>query len=185
MEKRGNNTALLVVDVQVAPFIWKDYGGPELYRGGELIGTLSVLMKRAREAGAPVIYIRHTEEPGTPRGEGGPIWHVHPEIAPLPGDPALNKSHADPFLGTGLHELLQELGVGRLVITGVQTEYCVDTACRSAFGLGYRVTLVTDGHTTFDSEVLKAEQIIAHHHTVLGGLFAELQEAGEVQFAAS
>ncbi|WP_426446626.1 cysteine hydrolase family protein [Paenibacillus sp. S-38] len=182
MEKQGNKTALLVVDVQVAPFIWKDYGGLELYRGGELIGTLSGLIARARAAGAPVIYIRHTEEPGSPRGEGGPIWHVHPEIAPQPGDLALNKSHADPFLGTGLHELLQREGIGRLVVTGIQTEYCVDTACRSAFGLGYEVILVKDGHTTFDSEVLKAEGIIAHHHKVLGGLFAELQEAAAVRF---
>ncbi|MCZ8521211.1 MULTISPECIES: cysteine hydrolase family protein [Paenibacillus] len=180
MRKRLTKTALLVVDVQVAPFLWKDYGGPALYRGAELLEVLGPLIGRARGAGVPVVYLQYTEGEGTPRGEGQPLWHIHPDIGPQDGDWVLMKTHADPFLNTNLHERLQAEGIGRLVITGIQTEYCVDTACRSAYGLGYSVVLVRDGHTTFDNGTLTAQQIIGHHHMVLGGLFAELELAGDV-----
>jgi nicotinamidase-related amidase len=52
-------------------------------------------------------------------------------------------------------------------VTGCMTEYCVDTACRHATTLGFDVTLVSDGHTTLDNDLLKAEQIIAHHNRTL------------------
>jgi hypothetical protein len=48
--------------------------------------------------------------------------------------------------------------------------------------LGYQVTLVSDGHTTFDSPVLPAEKIIAHHDRTLGDGFAELRSASDVDF---
>jgi nicotinamidase-related amidase len=65
--------------------------------------------------------------------------------------------------------MLDEAGVSRLIVTGAMTEYCIDTACRHATTLGFDVTLVGDAHTTIDNEVLKAEQIIAHHNRALDG----------------
>jgi nicotinamidase-related amidase len=65
----------------------------------------------------------------------------------------------------------------------MQTEYCIDTNCRDANGLGYEVVLVKDGHTTFDSPVLPGSKIVAHHNQTLGsGGFATLVAAGAVKF---
>ncbi len=65
----------------------------------------------------------------------------------------------------------------------MQTEYCIDTNCRAAHGLGYRVALVNDGHTTFDNPALSAKQIVAHHNlTLRNGGFVELVEAEMVAF---
>ena len=49
---------------------------------------------------------------------------------------------------TGLHEHLHSIGAERLVICGLQSEYCGDTTTRRALNLGYGITLVADGHST-------------------------------------
>lgn len=54
-------------------------------------------------------------------------------------------------------------------------EVCVDTKCRSAFSHGYKVTLMSDVHTTWHTNYLLAEQIINHHNNVLKW-FAEVIE---------
>jgi nicotinamidase-related amidase len=82
---------------------------------------------------------------------------------------------------------LDQRDISRLVITGCATQYCIDTACRRAVSLGYDVTLVKDAHTTVDNEMLKAEQVIAHHNAVLDGFDAgphqvTLRPAAEVSF---
>jgi nicotinamidase-related amidase len=78
------------------------------------------------------------------------------------------------FHETDLHARLSLLGVEHLVIAGLQTEYRVDSACRTAAALGYRVTLVKDGHTTYDTPVLSAARIIMHHnHSLVDRATAE------------
>ena len=64
----------------------------------------------------------------------------------------------------------------------MQTEMCVDSACRGAKALDYRVVLVADAHTTYDTPALSADLIIAHHNRLLSGTFVELVEADNVQF---
>ena len=177
-----NGKALLVVDVQLMPFVWKDYGGKAIHGEERLLANIAGLADRARAAGSPVVYLQYTEGDDSHRGLGKPLWGIHPAVSPKPGDIAVAKYHADPFRGTNLHGRLQDMGVDGLVITGVQTEYCVDTAFRTAYSLGYRNTLVTDGHGTYDSDSLTAEQIIAHHNKVIGELFAEPRAADAVVF---
>ena len=94
----------------------------------------------------------------------------------------VQKRHPDAFQETTLRELLELRGIRRLVLTGMQTEYCVDTTCRRAYSLGYDVTLVSDAHTTWDTEHLTASQIIAHHNDTLGGWFAKLKAASDIAF---
>jgi nicotinamidase-related amidase len=98
------------------------------------------------------------------------------------GELVVEKRHSSAFHDTELHRHLQEAGIDRLVIAGMQTEMCVDSACRSAAALDYRVVLVVDGHTTFDTPVIAAEFIIAHHNRLLGRGFAELANAEQVSF---
>jgi nicotinamidase-related amidase len=83
---------------------------------------------------------------------------------------------------TDLHRRLANAGIDRLVIAGMQTEMCGDSACRGAVALGYRVVLVADGHTTYDTPIIDAERIIAHHNRLLGHGFADVVTADEVTF---
>lgn len=64
----------------------------------------------------------------------------------------------------------------------MQTEMCIDSACRAAAALDYRVTLVSDGHTTWDTPGLAADLVIAHHNRLLSHGFVDLAEAERVRF---
>lgn len=52
----------------------------------------------------------------------------------------------------------------------MKTEYCIDATIRAASEFGYKVTLISDAHTTFDSTVLDAQHIIDHHNQVLNNV---------------
>lgn len=63
----------------------------------------------------------------------------------------------------------------------MQTEVCIDTICRSAFSHGFKTILVEDGHSTWKSSVLSAQEIIAHHNAVLRW-FSKVTKADDVEF---
>lgn len=81
----------------------------------------------------------------------------------------MEKQSCSSFYETSLQAMLNKAGVSHLIVTGCMTEYSIDTACRHVTTLGYDVTLVGDGHTTIDNDLLKAEQIIAHHNRAFNG----------------
>lgn len=172
--------ALVIIDMQVMPFIWKNYGGKALYEEEALIANTRLLITKAQHAQAPIYTVMYTETGESPRAEGQPLWQVHPEIAPQGQPQSIVKYHADSFLNTDLLARLQGAGIGDIVLCGVQTEYCVDTTCRSAFSHGLRVELASDGHSTYDSDLLSASQIIAHHNQILTQ-FAQIRPAGEIE----
>jgi len=158
-----SRTALLVVDVQTGLL----RADPPLHERDRFLANMCRLIESARASQVPVVYLRH-ETTGGELAPGMPGWAIDPAVAPQSGDIVVDKRHNDGFHATTLQEELQHMGTLELVVAGVQTEFCVDTTCRRAYSLGYQVTLVGDGHTTFDTEVLSAAQIIAHHNRTLG-----------------
>lgn len=157
---RGNGTALQIVDVQrglVAGFE-RDWEG--------VLENIATLLGRARAAGVPVLHVQHDGGAGHPLEGGSDGWRFHPTVAPE-DEPVVHKRWSDAFAETPLEQELEARAIGHLVVTGAQTEYCVDATVRRAASLGYDVTLVADGHTTSDSRVLRRDQIIAHHNRTL------------------
>lgn len=169
--------ALLLIDIQQAMF------GPEevCHEPDRLLANASSLLQRARATGTPVFHVQHCEEEGgsfAPKGAG---WQIRPEVAPRAGEPVTEKWACSSFYNTGLDERLRAAGVGRLVIAGLQTDFCIDTVCRVAQSLGYTVTLAGDAHSTMDNGVLKADQIIRHHNRVLSGI-VKVAPVAEIAF---
>ncbi len=74
------------------------------------------------------------------------------EIAPMGDEIVLPKSSSSVFISTHLDYLLRNLGVQQLVLSGVLTDQCVESAIRDACDLGYLVTQVTDACATFTPE---------------------------------
>jgi nicotinamidase-related amidase len=175
-----DKTALVVIDTQRGMF--ETPGVPPVPDGERLLGNIEGLIERAREAGTAVIHIRHAGGPGHPLERGQEGWPIHPRVAPAEGEPVVDKETPDSFLRTTLRDELDSRGIGRLVLAGMQTEYCVDTTCRRACGLGYKVTLAADAHGTWDDETLTAAQIVAHHNEVMGNGFADVVPSAEISF---
>jgi nicotinamidase-related amidase len=177
MTLNAGKSALLLIDIQQAMF------GPEFVcrEPERLLGNVADLLARAREAGTPVLHVQHGEQNG-PFAQGSAGWRIHPAAAPREDEPVIGKLSCSAFYKTDLDERLGVAGVGRLVIAGLQTEFCVDTACRVAQSLGYAVTLVSDGHSTFDNPILSAGKIIEHHNRALSIVVEHVIPAAEVMF---
>ncbi|MGD8753473.1 MAG: cysteine hydrolase family protein [Anaerolineales bacterium] len=174
----NNRTALLVIDMQVCNFEVE----PPVYEGSELLSKIGTLVIQAHSANVPLFYIQHCGPQGAIDQPGTTGWEIHPAVAPLEGDVVVQKRHPDAFQDTNLQRELKSKDVEKLIITGIQTEYCVDTTCRRAYSLGFEVTLVVDAHSTWDTDLLTSPQIITHHNKVLGGWFVILKSAKEINF---
>lgn len=128
---------------------------------------------RARELAVPIIYVLDDDV-----GEiGSADWDAQPVVAPAPSDVRARKHACDAFHETELDAVLAEHGIGHLVIAGCKSEDCIDTTCRAAISRGFSVSVVADGHSTTDSPVLTAQQLIAHHSHVLNGFGAYCGQA--------
>ncbi len=81
------------------------------------------------------------------------------------------KRSSDAFYATPLRSELDSRGITRLVVTGAESDKCIDSTARRALSLDYDVTLAADAHTTASGNgVLSAEQIVAHHNATLADL---------------
>lgn len=148
-------TALLVVDVQqdvVAGAHQRD----------SVVATIAALVRRAREHQVPVIWVQHSDDDLAGGSDG---WQLVAELAPDDSEPLVEKNFGDSFEATELEEVLAQREVGRLVVTGAQTDACVRSTLHGAFVRGYDVTLVADAHTTSDLSEYGAPppaQVVAH-----------------------
>ena len=105
------------------------------------------------------------QDRGGDRARGTDPWRIVPELSPADDEPHVDKVYGDSFEDTSLEDVLAGLGVGRLVVTGAQTDACVRNTLHGAFVRGYDTTLVADAHTTEDLSAYGApapDKVIAH-----------------------
>ena len=151
--------ALISVDVQ------NDFlagGSLAVPHGNEVIPVMNRYINAFEEKGLPIFATRdwHPANHCSFKAQGGP-WPPHciqgtkgAEFAPdlnLPEDAVTISSATRPdkeaysgFEGTDMHERLQKIGVKRLFIGGIATDYCVLNTVRDALSLGYEVYLLED-----------------------------------------
>jgi nicotinamidase-related amidase len=168
------NTALLVIDVQNGVLA----GSHD--RDG-VIANINALLARARAEDVPVVWVQHSDG-DLPRGSES--WEYVPELVRRDSEPLVHKSYGDSFEGTDLEAVLAERGVGRLVVTGAQTDMCIRCTLHGAFARGYDATLVGDAHTTEDLTAYGApppDQVISHTNLYWGWQSAPGRTAGTVE----
>src|SRR6188508_1112122 len=134
------NTALLVVDVQ--------NGVVEgAHQRDEVVQNIGSLVEKARQARIPVVWVQHSDEH---IARGSDAWRIVPELTPNDAEPLVEKHYGDSFEDTTLETILSDLGIGRLVVGGAQTDACIRSTLHGALVRGYDALLVADAHTTED-----------------------------------
>lgn len=171
------NTALLVIDVQNGVVA----GSP---RRDEVITNIASLVDRARSEDVPVVWVQHNDDGGLVRGSEA--WEYVAELQRDDTEALVEKRYGDSFEDTGLEAVLGNLGIGRLVIAGAQTDMCIRSTLHGAFARGYDATLVSDAHTTEDLTAYGApppEQVITHTNLYWQDQSAPGRTAGAVPTA--
>ena len=166
-----NTKALLVIDVK------KDVVANAL-KTPEVVANINSLISNARISSVPVIWVQHSDD-YLEKGSTG--WEIVDELKPLPNEVRIYKTHSSSFVETDLQAQLDSLGTKTLIITGAQTNYCVNATSNAGVELGYQVTLVSDAHTTEDSDTAKASELIEGKNISFAQI-GQVLKAAEVSF---
>lgn len=137
-------SALLVIDVQNGVVM-------NAWQKETVVTRINSAIDSARSAGLPVIWVQHSEEE---MPIGSDFWQIIPELVPQAGDARIDKIHGSSFKETNLAEVLAVQGVQHLYVTGAQSENCVNATTVDALERGFKVTLISDAHTTDDGGVV-------------------------------
>ena len=149
------NSALLVIDVQNGVV-------GEAYERDKVVSTIAGLVDKARDAGVDVVWVQHNDDQMT---EGSEAWKYVPELVRRPSEALVHKRYGDSFEETDLEQVLAERGVGRVFLSGAQTDACIRSTLHGAMVRGYDTTLVSDAHTTEDLTAYGAPapaEVISH-----------------------
>jgi nicotinamidase-related amidase len=141
---KQHKKAMLVIDVQKGLF---ERSTP-IYNAEQVLENINTLINKARQVGVPVIFIQHSNKDTLVKGSDA--WQLHPEIRPLDDEEIIHKLHGNAFKDTSLQDELEKRNVSELVVTGLVTHGCVKATSLGAIEKGYKVLLVSDGHSNFN-----------------------------------
>ena len=149
--RSGTQTVLLVVDVQVGVVA-------DTWERDRVVGNVAVAVRRAREAGVPVVWVQHEDDELKP---DTPPWQWVPELEPHAGEARIHKRYNSAFEDTGLLELCDAQAVSHIVLAGAMTNWCIRATAYGALERGFDLTLLSDAHTTGDIELGPGQRIEA------------------------
>lgn len=153
--KLDATTALIVIDLQKGIV-----GLATVHPASGIVDRSAQLARAFRERGLPVVLVNVSgrapgrTDAGIPKFSFPPDWtELVPELEQQPGDYLVTKQRVGAFIGTDLDAYLRERGVTQVVLTGIATSAGVESSARSAYDLGYNVTLVADAMTDRDADI--------------------------------
>ena len=148
----GNDVNLLraiIPTVRRVMDAWRAQGGLVIHTREGHAPDLSDCPPAKRLRGSPSLRIGDVGPMGRVLIQGEPGHAIIPELAPLEGEPVIDKPGKGAFHDTWLHELLIARGVTHLIIMGVTTEVCVQTTMREANDRGFDCLLLEDGTESY------------------------------------
>ena len=149
---------LLVIDMQ------NGLVDDELYDFDNFMDTVTGLIGAARENGAEVIYFRHDAGPGSGMSAGDEAFGIADEVRPAPGEKVFDKTINSCFGNAEFREYMERQEDKRLMIVGLQTNYCIDATVKSAFERGFEVIIPEGSNSTFDNAYMDAETTVRYYN---------------------
>ena len=108
------------------------------------------------------------------RGEPG--WEIVPEVAPLDGEPVIDKPGKGSFYATDLDLILRGRGIESVIITGICTNVCCETTAREANMRDFKVFFMSDATATFNTPEASADQTQPVVLATLRAAFAQVED---------
>ena len=175
-------TALLLIDIQ------NDYfpgGKMELEGPVEAAKKANELLQCFRDHSMPTVHIQHVSlsPDATFFVSGDRGTDINDITAHYEDEPLVQKHYPNAFRETNLLELLQELEIERVIITGMMTHMCVDATTRAASDLGFKIMVAEDACATraltYGDTTIPAEHV---HKAFMAALksYGQVMPVGQV-----
>ena len=152
---------LLVIDVQ------KGITDSRLYNFDSFVQETKRIIDAARLNHAEIIYVQHDDGPGTGFSVGDVDFEIADQVAPKENDKIYYKTINSCFGNRELAQYLQGLEDKRLMIVGLQTNFCIDASVKSAFERGFKVIIPKGTNSTYDNDYMDAETTYKYYNEMM------------------
>ena len=150
---------LLVVDFQKA--LTED---EELYNAKTFIERVVKLVETARRNNVEVIFVQHDAGPGSGFSVGDPDFEIDAHVTPAKGEKVFIKTINSCFGNKDFLDYMYSLEDKRVMVVGLQTNWCVDATVKSAFERGFEVIVPEGTNSTFDNDYMSAETTYRYYN---------------------
>ena len=165
---------LLVIDIQ------KGITDSRLYNFESFIDNTVRIIDSARKNHVEVIYVQHDDGPGTGFSVGDEEFEIAGQVKPEGNEKIFFKTINSCFGNKELASYLERAGEKRLMIVGLQTNFCIDATVKSAFERGYEVIIPAGANSTFDNDYMDAETTYRYYNEMMWpGRFAKCVSVDE------
>lgn len=149
---------LLAVDMQ------KAIVDEDLYAFDTFMDRTVRLIDAARKHHVEVIFVQHDAGPGSGLTAGDEGFDIIDEARPEPGEKVFVKKINSCFGNPDFKAYMKQQADKRLMIIGLQTNYCIDATVKSAFERGYAVVIPEGTNSTFDNAYMTGETAVRYYN---------------------
>jgi nicotinamidase-related amidase len=149
---------LLVIDVQ------KALVDEDLYAYETFVDSVVRLVDAARKNGVEVVFVQHDAGAGSGLSIGDEGFEIIDEIKPEAGEKVFVKTVNSCFGNKDFKAYMEQQTDRRLMIVGLQTNYCIDATVKSAFERGFEVIIPEGTNSTFDNNYMNAETTVRYYN---------------------
>ena len=149
---------LLAVDMQ------KGIADEELYAYDTFMERTARLIDEARKNGVEVIYVQHDAGPESGLSAGDEGFEIAGRVAPRAGEKVFVKTINSCFGNRDFTQYMEQQDDKRLMIIGLQTNWCIDCTVKSAFERGYEVIIPEGTNSTFDNDYMDGETTVRYYN---------------------